>query len=466
MNHSFKSTLKVAVAVFLLATPCVDGAVHAEDADGAAILTPKDKEAAEAANPLRFYKGANGSYLQATFQADVAFFSQNNNSFGNDIGFIGGVSNSWGESLVRPGLEGSYTFTKYQKFYGRIDAVQANTFNGIDATGTNLAYGESVNDLRIGNSYAGWRSGMVFDSLGEDFLDISFGRQQYIAGSGFLFHTEGQSGYNRAAWYLGGRRLADYAGIVRMKSGGWSGDLFYLEFDDIAKTNTRAGGTTMNYAFEKLSSSIGGGYYFLTSDNPARDDMKVYDIRGSIKPFEASEKMAFLKPLKFDAEYAYENKNEGYGEGNGWYVAASYQFEQVAWKPELTYRYASFDQDFDPLFYGFSDWGTWFQGEILGEYVLSNSNLLSNMIKLKFQPIDPVTVNLIYYHFTIDDPAAFGVTSDDYADEYNVAIDWAANDHLTLSLVGGYAVPGDAATQQTGGDNNWSYMMMMGTVKF
>jgi len=418
----------------------------------------------DAENPLRFYQKDNGSYLQATFQAEFGVFSQSNSWFGNSKAVLGEKSDSWSETLLRPGLEGSFTLARSQKIYGRIDAVQANSGAEIDPNGTNRGMG-AVNDLRIEKAYAGWRSGTLFSSLGEDFLDVSFGRQQYIAGNGFLFYSEAGAGYNRAAWYLGGRRSAEYAGIVRMKTGRWSSDLLYLEADDIRETNTRAGGATVDYALEKLG-NIGGGLYSIESDIPERDDMKIYDIRGGIKPFERSEVLPALKPLKFEAEYVYEEKADDFAEGYGWYLAASYQMNEIPWKPVLTYRYASFNENYYPLFYGFSDWGSWFQGEIIGEYVLANTNLDTDMLRLKIQPLDPVTVNLIYYHFTLHDAAASDVSSDDYADEVDLIIDWAVNTHLTLSLVGAYAEPGDAAVQQTGGDESWSYMMLYGCLKF
>jgi hypothetical protein len=391
-------------------------------------------------------------------------FSQGNSWFGNSKSVLGEPSDFWWESLVRPGIEGRFTFSNYQKVYGRLDVVQANSGSEIDVDGTNKGLG-AVSHFGIENAYAGWRSGNLFGSLGEDFLDISFGRQPYVAGNGFLFFGQGGAGFNRAAWYLGGRRSAEYAGIVRMKSGGWSGDLLYLEADDLANTNTRAGGATTEYSFDKWG-NIGGGIYTIESDKPKRDGMNLYDFRGGIKPFVMSESLPALKPLKFEAEYVYEDKPDGSGEGNGWYLAASYSFDHIPWKPVLTYRYASFDENYDPLFYGFTDWGSWFQGEIVGEFVLLNSNLDSNMFKLKVQPLDPVTVHLIYYHFTLHNPATSGVTSSSFADEVDAIIDWTVNKHLTLSLVGAYALPGDAATQQTGGTSNWSYMMLAGCVKF
>ena len=60
------------------------------------------------------------------------------------------------------------------------------------------------------------------------------------------------------------------------------------------------------------------------------------------------------------------------------------------------------------LAYGYTDWGFWFQGEIAGNYPLSNTNLESNMFRVKVTPHEKVTVNLFYYNFTFDNPQSFG----------------------------------------------------------
>ena len=69
-----------------------------------------------------------------------------------------------------------------------------------------------------------------------------------------------------------------------------------------------------------------------------------------------------------------------------WNALGAYQLSKFPWKPKLSYRYAFFEgpnpnkaesQAFDPLYIGFYDWGTWWQGEIAGEYFLSNSNNIS-----------------------------------------------------------------------------------------
>lgn len=459
MNHPIRTPFPAICASMLFAAMLLPGSLHAADQ--------------EKTNPLQFYTGDNGSYAKVTLEADLGFFTQGNSWFGNSEAYLGKKSDSWWESLVRPGLDVSFTLPSTQTIYGQIDAVQANTFGGVDAAGTNVD-DEDVNDLRVDHAFAGWRSGNLFGSLGDDFLDVSFGRQRYVVGDGFLFGSESYAGFNRAAYWIGGRNTADYAGIVRMKSGAWSSDLVYFKADDRGKTDTTLGGGNLNYTVEEVA-NIGAGFYALNSDTEKRDGMQVYNIRGGINPFAlAGGAPTALKPLRFDAEYVHEDagnrdfidaENPDYANGDAWNVSVSYQFETAPWKPTLTYRYASFDENYDSLFYGSTDWGNWYQGEILGEYALLNENLDSHMLKLKLQPIDPVTVNLIYYQFMLHE--AQGVaTSDDYADEYNLIVDWAVNDHLSLSVVGGLADPDDAAVELTGGNDNWTYLMLFGAVKF
>ena len=66
----------------------------------------------------------------------------------------------------------------------------------------------------------------------------------------------------------------------------------------------------------------------------------------------------------------------------------------MPWQPTLSYRYAFFqgddpgtiaDEAFDPLFVGFYDWGTWWQGEIAGEYFLANSNSISHLARVTWR---------------------------------------------------------------------------------
>ena len=71
------------------------------------------------------------------------------------------------------------------------------------------------------------------------------------------------------------------------------------------------------------------------------------------------------------------------------------------------------------------------------------------------QPQEELTLNLLYYNFTIDQPASLGITSDDWGDEINFTVDWQVNDNLYVMGVLAALFPGTGAEQWVGGDKNW-----------
>ena len=107
--------------------------------------------------------------------------------------------------------------------------------------------------------------------------------------------------------------------------------------------------------------------------------MNVFNVRAFTAPFPN------LSDLSFEAEYAHEWNGE-LMHSTAYSAQGAYQFSKVKWKPKFSDRYAYFEGDdprthvneaFDPLYLGFYDWATWWQGEIAGEYFLSNSNNIS-----------------------------------------------------------------------------------------
>ena len=157
---------------------------------------------------------------------------------------------------------------------------------------------------------------------------------------------------------------------------------------------------------------------------------------------------------------------------NAWTGQGSYELSKTSWKPKFTYRYAFFQGDdpstttrnenFDPLLPGFSDWGSWWQGEIAGEYFLSNSNLLSHQFRAHVTPTDKIGGGLIFYDFRIDQPKSYGptVTDNHAAFEGDLYVDWKATKNVLVSLVTAFANPGLAVQQLTGRTNNFAYGMV------
>jgi len=135
----------------------------------------------------------------------------------------------------------------------------------------------------------------------------------------------------------------------------------------------------------------------------------------------ASSAPSAVSDLSVEAEFAIE-RNGDLRHSRAWSLRGVYELSKRVWTPTLSYRHARFDgnkpvtrrnEAFDPLFPGFYDWGTWWQGEIAGEYFLSNSNLISNQFRVDLAPSEKVTTGVLLYTFTLDQPATYspGVTS-------------------------------------------------------
>lgn len=114
-----------------------------------------------------------------------------------------------------------------------------------------------------------------------------------------------------------------------------------------------------------------------------------------------------------------------------------------------------------------SDWGTWFQGEILS-VVLPNHNVESHTIRLQFQPDDALKMILLYFYFRLDDPQGLDskVTDKDFAQEVDLIFDWSATNYLSFSGVAAVSTPEKGAKQYTAGDDNWWHFMLYAKLHF
>src|SRR5581483_10345620 len=120
------------------------------------------------------------------------------------------------------------------------------------------------------------------------------------------------------------------------------------------------------------------------------------------------------------------------------------------------------NENFDPLLLGFYDWGTWWQGEIAGEYFLSNSNLSSHLLRAHVTPTDSLGGGLMFWKFRADQPATFGegVTDKNIAFEMDAYVDWKINRNFTASFVAAFANPQTAAQQAFNRTKNFGYGMV------
>jgi hypothetical protein len=380
----------------------------------------------------------------------------------------GDLSDNWSEASVKPALSAVYTTGSSSQIYGKISAVGTRTFGAApDLVGNDESY------FNIEDAYIGWRSGTSLAGLGENALDFTVGRSQYTLGQGMFLYDGSADGGSRGGYWTGARKAFEFAVIGRFKPGNHTLEAFYLDKDDIseADSETKLWGANYQYAIGE-DTTLGATYTTWSADEaeaPQRDGLDVYNLRAYTAPFPG------LKALAFEAEYIKEDNGDAL-DSTAWSLLAGYQFSST-WEPRLTYRYALFEGDdpataeneaFDSLLTGFHDWGTWWQGEIAGEYFLSNSNLISHQVRLHVAPNDAISTGLIFYDFQFDRPQSLGplVTSDEAGYELDWYMDWSVNDNITLSFVAAVAEPGDGVEQSTGRTDTFYYGMIFAAYSF
>jgi hypothetical protein len=405
--------------------------------------------------------------MKWTFNFDAGWgtFGFANSLYNNpkEPGVVENLSDHWFEGYVKPALSGTYTLASSSEIYGKISAVGERTYGSVPP-----AFGRDVSSFGPEDLSIGWRSGTSIERLGENALDVVVGRTQYELGHGFLLFDGSAEGGSRGGYWTNARKAFEFAAIGRFKPGAHTVESFYLDKDELAErdTGSRLWGANYEYAIGEHT-TLGATYMKWFADaalKPERDGLNVLNVRAYTAP------VAAHPDLSFEFEYASERNGDRL-DANAWTAQGAYEFSAFPWTPAFTYRYAFFQGDdprtpeheaFDPLFLGFYDWGYWWQGEIAGEYFLSNSNLISHLVRVHVAPSDAVSGGLLLFKFKLDQPQAIAaeVSDRDVAFEIDAYVDWKVNGNFTVSLVGAFADPGKAVQQSTGRTKNFAYGMV------
>jgi hypothetical protein len=407
----------------------------------------------------------DGFTVSAGIKAGVGGIATGNTNFG--AGFVesdGTVNHNvdYGEGYVMPRIDVSFDTGNLGTFYGAASGVAGGTLGGDPAGFTQ----DSPTTITADEAYAGWKSGKLLSGLGENALDIVGGRADYQVGSGFIMWDGFLDEGNDALYWLAPRFAFEQAGIVRLNTMPVSGQAFYLKANDF-QDNSQLAGANIEYAAKDFGPL--GLMYFQIFDSDdsgtfVRDGMNVINPRAFNIP------VPFVPNLTITAEDAYEFGHDPERnldiDANGWYVQLNYNLDNwLPGSPTLSYRYSQFSGEkdpsnpgssynaFDPLFYyGPGTWGTWFQGEITGEYLLFNSNEIAHMVQLDFKPSSAIDAGILFFDISLDQNNYFGtpVSSSHFDDELNLYFNWNITDHIYLGVVGGLAWPGTAAKEAFG----------------
>ena len=388
--------------------------------------------------------------------------------FGNSLyndpreGVPTNLSDQWFEGAIKASVSPVYTFASSSQLYGVASAVGERTYGSAPSLAGPDISSFGPDDLSIG-----WRSGTSIGAS-ENLIDLTAGRVQYRLGHGMLLFDGAAEGGSRGGYWTNARKAFELGAIARFSPGAHRAEAFYLDKDDLEENDlgTRVSGANYEYTIGEHS-TFGATYLRVLANSeqaPGRDGMNVFNLRAYTAPFPSARQMAF------EAEYASE-RNGDLVQATAWNAQAAYTFEPAAWTPRLSYRYAVFSGDdpetaaneaFDPLLPGFHDWGTWWQGEIAGEYAVTNSNLISHQFRVHVDPTDTLSGGVIVYHFRVAHPETFeeGVTSRQLATEADIYTDWKITERVTASIVLALADPHAAAQQAFDRTKNFAYGMV------
>lgn len=468
-----------------------DGEIEAEVE---AVETAASPDAGPAAAPsgITVYQDDEAS-IRVTLQAAVAALSVRNAGLGagtrsrRDGSML--RNPTWADGYIKPGV--AVTLSPAESFHGSLyaglSAITGWTLGDGDAYalsgGALQATWGGTSHTDMETLYAGWRSG-TGAGKSADGLDLSVGRQEFVIGDGFLI---GDGHYDRgkdAGYYSGGRQAWSGSTVASAALLPLRADAFWLKGDKNSGSSSILG---VNAELtDGALGTLGASVLRVMGDNEAesgyagRRGLKVWSARFQGTP------VPDLPEVFVAAEWGLQT-NEGRGgtrkRANAWYAEIGYTWSGLGWKPSLSVRHARFggdkagsasDEAWDPLRYSSTrGWGTWFMGEIVGQYMLFNSNEDVDMLHAKAQPLDDVTIGALGYVFQYDRTAGVsrwdggtGVADRHFGNELDAYVDWAPRPWLSLSLMAGLFTPGDGARQAYGASKSSQLVGTIMSLKF
>ncbi|SFX82471.1 MULTISPECIES: alginate export family protein [unclassified Pseudomonas] len=378
----------------------------------------------------------------------------------------GGTKIDWQEFYVKPGATLDYALQPDFSLLAGGSLVAATTLGDGDAGGFTRS---SDGDVALEELYGGFRAGE---------WTFTAGRQNYMIGNGFIVMDGNLDQLEDGAYWLAPRTAFKDSAILAWDHGALKTQAFTLRTDD-DMGDLRMTGVNLDY---NLDDRVTLGAMAMKIDSLApqgstplsRDGMRVYNVRT------LNAKVPGLPALTLNAEYALQR---GSGAGvdyaaKAWYGQADYAFDTLPLTPVLGYRYASFSGDsdltdnrqasWDPLSKGFIDWGTWLVGDVVGNYLLFNSNENVQQFSLKTHLNETLTLGAIHYQFWLDEKNYMGAAVSDrrFADESVVFLDWAASKSLSTSLSYNWVKPMAAARQVFGDDRKFSALELYLTYRY
>lgn len=390
------------------------------------------------------------------FSAASTIINSHNANFGLgkvDLrnGELGKQNNSWQEYYLKPGVTFSYAVSPDFSLIGGGSLVAAGTGGDGDAGGYTRggAHNTSVEEAFGGVQAGDWR--------------LTLGDQNFMVGAGFLVMDGNLDQFGEGAYFSAPRTAFRDAAVLGWQHEAVSAQAFSLKTDDHLG-NVRMSGANVDLKLKNVTlGAMAFGVDALDEKLDAlipRDGMRVYNVRA------LNASLPGLEALVLNGEYAVERgsgKNVTY-DASAWYASADYTFHDLPLQPTFGYRYANFSgdnnpgdntrKDWDPLSKGYTDIGTWVIGDVVGNYLLYNSNEAVQTWRGKVHFNEQWAAGAQYHQFNLNSNYYFGTPVSDrhFANETGVYLEWTPSEHIYTSLSYNWVDPQEGARQALGND--------------
>lgn len=414
----------------------------------------------------------NSFTLDSALEGGAFYADGSGINFGAGHANTGESSDHYNEYFIKPHFDGAYGLSSGGAFYSGVSFVGVYTGGNGDFSGFTM---DNTSDIDFERYVIGYRNEM---------LDVSVGKQDLKIGDGFLIWDGNFDNGSDGGYWLQPRFAFDKTAIAKIDYENIHADLFWLE-SAASQGESELFGGNVEYATESYG-TFAAMYLTITDTDDdlgfIRDGLDTFSVR--VSPL----KIPAISGLEIYGEYVTQfgdGENGGVDtdyEGDAWYIEPQYTFSNISYSPKLTYRYSVFSGDddatdgdseaFDPLFYGFGrGWGTWFQGEIAGEYLLFNTNQNTHMFKADIYPTETTNLGVAYYINELEEDNYFGTplsagTDKDFSKELNIYLDWYPSDKFWAGVLYATSEPDDAAEDIFGDDDDYSIIQVYGGFYF
>jgi hypothetical protein len=363
---------------------------------------------------------------------------------------------TWPEFYIEPGLGGITQIGEIPLYvYGAFSYLESATLAPDIFRADTRFYGD-VEKLYGGFLVAKKGSPVAFN--------LSAGRQNFQLNRNFLFGQVlgSANALERGASFLNARTAYDNAVLANLRLGNFLIQGFYLDPDElpVSDSHSRFLGVNLKYDDNRnleaalayitvpVSDSV---YVFPDGQKRTREGLQVINPRLRwTNPFG-------LEGLWLESEYAHEWNDNFAMSAQAGYIWAGYTFQNVPWRPRISYRFAGFSGDnpntstyerFDSLRGG--GLGDWLQGINLAK-VYGNANLLSHWVEFQVNPTSTLQFSLDYFYLFADQlnnlggrPVLSNLESRDIGQEVMLITRWSVSQNLFLLGVTSIAFPGSA----------------------